>query len=126
MSFKILISDDSILVRKKIKEDIEQYGCIEVEVIEATDGQAAIARYKEHKPNLVFMDIVMPQQDGIDALIEIKKFDPSARVIMLSSAGTQSNIKKAIQAGACDFIQKPWEQSQLNSILDKFFKGGDR
>lgn len=126
MSFKILISDDSILVRKKIKEDIEQYGCIEVEVIEATDGQAAIARYKEHKPNLVFMDIVMPQQDGIDALIEIKKFDPSARVIMLSSAGTQSNIKKAIQAGACDFIQKPWEQSQLNSILDKFFKGGDK
>ncbi|MFZ5596951.1 MAG: response regulator [Bacillota bacterium] len=118
-TLKVLICDDSLLVRKKLKEDLEQCGC---EILEASEGQAAIDMYKEHKPELVFMDIVMPVQDGIMALKEIKDHDPGARVVMVSSSGTQSHLKRALEAGADDFIQKPWEKTQIIAILGKVLK----
>lgn len=115
--FRILLCDDSLLVRKKLKESIEK--CGDFTVLEASDGQAAVDMYKKYRPHLVFMDIVMPTRDGVDALQEIKEHDGKARVVMLSSSGTHSHLTKAVEAGAMDFIQKPWEQVQISTIITR-------
>ena len=115
---KILICDDSILMRRKLRESIELC-CNDVQIIEAKDGALAVQMYKEHRPGLVFMDIVMPEKDGIQAVREIKEYDADAKVVMASSTGTQSNLRKAIEAGAYEFVQKPWEQSTIESIISK-------
>jgi two-component system, chemotaxis family, chemotaxis protein CheY len=115
---KILICDDSILMRRKLRESIELC-CKDVQIIEAKDGNLAVQMYMEHRPGLVFMDIVMPEKDGIQAVREIKEYDANAKVVMASSTGTQSNLRKAIEAGAYEFVQKPWEQSTIESIISK-------
>lgn len=122
-SIKILICDDSMLMRKKLKGSLTLCGSFDI--LEATDGQKAIDIYKEKNPDLVFMDIVMPVKDGIQAVSEIKDFDENAKVVMASSSGTKENLKKAIKAGAFEFIQKPWEQEQINKIVSNFIKRGE-
>ena len=117
-TLKVLVCDDSILMRRKLKQSIELC-CDYVVVVEAKDGQAAVDMYKLHSPDLVFMDIVMPEKSGIEAVKEIKEFDNLARVIMASSTGTQANLRKAIEAGAYEFIQKPWEQASIDNIINK-------
>lgn len=117
---RILVCDDSLLVRSRLKESLKQ--CGDFEVFEAQDGQAAIDMYKQYQPELVFLDIVMPLRDGMEALQTIKEYDTRAKVVMVSSAGTQSHLRKAIEAGATDFIQKPWEQHQILSIIAKAVK----
>ncbi len=82
---KILICDDSILARKQLKDTITKSGY--ENFLEASNGQEAIDLYKEHKPDLVFVDIVMPIKDGVEAIHEIREFDPSAHVIVVSSVG---------------------------------------
>jgi two-component system chemotaxis response regulator CheY len=115
---KVLVCDDSILMRRKLKESIEL--CCDFAVIaEAKDGQMAVDMYKENKPDLVFMDIVMPVKDGIQAVKEIKLYDYAAKVVMASSTGTQANLRKAIEAGAYEFVQKPWEQETIENIVKK-------
>lgn len=120
---KILICDDSILMRKKLRESINSCGSFEV--LEATDGEKAVEVYKEARPALVFMDIVMPVKDGIQAVSEIKEFDNKAKVVMASSSGTKEHLKKAIKAGAFEFIQKPWEQEQITTIINNLLKKGE-
>ena len=120
---KILICDDSMLMRKKLKDSLTLCGSFDI--LEATDGQKAVDIYKENNPDLVFMDIVMPIKDGIKAVSEIKEFDETARIVMASSSGTKENLKKAIKAGAFEFIQKPWEQEQINKIVNNFLKEGE-
>ena len=120
-NIKILISDDSVLARKQLKDILKESGC--TEFVEATNGQEAIDLYKEHKPNLVFLDIVMPVKDGITAVKEIIAFDSSADIIIVSSVGTQSQLKTAIMEGARDFVQKPILASQIHDILSTRFKG---
>lgn len=115
-ALKVLVCDDSILMRKKLKESLSLCGCINI--IEATDGQKAVDMYKENKPDLVFMDIVMPVKDGIKAVEEIKEFHKGAKVVMASSSGTKEHLRKAIEAGAFEFIQKPWEQQQIEKIIN--------
>lgn len=122
-TFKILICDDSILVRKKLKEALSL--CSTFEFLEAGDGQTAVDIYKKEKPDLVFMDLVIPVKDGITAVKEIKEFDDDALVVIASSSGTQENLKKAIKAGAVEFIQKPWKQEQLENVVKKFLKKGE-
>lgn len=112
---KVLICDDSLLIRKKLKEVLKNCGC--ENILEAADGQAAIDIYKESNPDLVFMDIIMPIKNGIQAVKEIMEFDKEARVVMASSAGTKEHVKEAIKVGAFEFIQKPWEKDQINKIL---------
>jgi two-component system chemotaxis response regulator CheY len=119
-SLKVLICDDSILMRKKLKDSLALCGC--VNIIEATDGQKAVDMYKENNPNIVFMDIVMPTKDGIAAVAEIKEYDKNAKVVMASSSGTKEHLKKAIEAGAFEFIQKPWEQEQIAKIVNNALK----
>ena len=120
MALKVMICDDSIFVRKKMKDTL--VGCGIEEIIEAADGQQAVDKYKAEKPDLVFMDIVMPVKTGVDALKEIKEFDSAAKVIMASSVGTQGNLKEAIVAGAFDFLQKPIEDSAVQKIIAKVNK----
>ncbi|WP_160688969.1 response regulator [Clostridium sp. C2-6-12] len=120
---KILICDDSMLMRKKLKESLKLCGSFDI--LEATDGQCAVEIYKETNPDLVFMDIVMPVKDGITAVSEIKDFNENAKVVMASSSGTKEHLKKAIEAGAFEFIQKPWEQEQITKIVGNFIKKGE-
>ena len=118
---KILISDDSILARKQLKDVISEYGT--PSFFETTNGQDAIDIYKKEKPNLVFLDIVMPVKDGNAAIREIKAFDNEASIIIVSSVGTQLQLKEAIEEGASDFIQKPLNPEQIKSILTSRFEG---
>lgn len=121
-TIKILICDDSILARKKLKDFLLSIGC--TQILEAADGQKAIDTYKEEKPDIVFLDIVMPVKDGISAVKEIIAFDASAHIVMTSSVGTQQNLKEALKAGAKDFIQKPLDNNQIQHVLDAKIKGG--
>lgn len=111
----ILICDDSILVRKKFKDIIVALGCNNI--IEAIDGQQAIDIYKEQKPNLVFMDIVMPVKTGIEALSEIISHDSNAKVVIVSSIGTNNKLKEAIKLGAYDFFQKPIDEGHFKKVI---------
>ncbi len=113
---KVLVSDDSILSRKKLKDCIISLGC--EQVFEAADGEEAIAQYEANKPDVVFMDIVMPKKDGIEALKGILEIDPGAKIIMASSVGTQSYLKDAIKAGATDFLQKPIDSEQVKKLIE--------
>ena len=117
---KILICDDSILARKQLKDIIGSLGS--PVFAEAADGQSAIETYKKVKPDIVFLDIVMPVKDCNDAIHEIMEFDSSATIIIVSSVGTQSQLKAALEAGAKDFIQKPIDEKQVSVILTKHFE----
>lgn len=118
---KILISDDSILSRKQLKDAILRLGI--PTFIETSNGQDAIDSYKREKPNLVFLDIVMPVKDGNAAIREIREYDPKAEIIIVSSVGTQAQLKAAIESGAKDFIQKPMNTNQIASIISSRFEG---
>lgn len=117
-SLKVLLCDDSMLVRKQLREMLTEAG-IET-ILEASNGQEALQQIDEHQPQLVFLDIVMPVMNGIDTIKEINKIKPETKVVMVSSSGTQTHLKKALEAGACDFVQKPWKKEQILSILNKF------
>lgn len=118
----VLVCDDSMLVRKKMKEYLNS---IEINnVFEACDGQQAIDMYKEKKPSVVFMDIVMPEKTGIEAVTEILEYDKKAKVVMASSVGTQSYLNDAISAGAYDFIQKPICDEYVLKVLQKVNEEG--
>ncbi len=116
-NFKVMVCDDSIFVRKKMRDILALLGVNNI--IEAENGQQAVDKYKDESPTLVFMDIVMPEKDGVEALTEIRAFDGEARVVMASSVGTQKNLKDAIMAGAYDFLQKPIETADIARIVKK-------
>ncbi len=114
---KVLICDDSALVRKKMSSALSGMGVSEIH--EAVNGNEAVQKYAEYMPDIVFMDIVMPEKTGVDALKDIKSLNPEAKVVMASSVGTQGNLKEAIEAGAFDFIQKPITEEDIVKILEK-------
>lgn len=112
----ILVCDDSILARKQLKDVISTFSN-EITIKEAANGQEAVDIYKKLNPNMVFLDIVMPVKDGISAVQEIMEYDDDADIIIVSSTGTQAQLKNAIEAGAKDFIQKPFSDTQVNKVL---------
>ena len=114
---KILICDDSALVRQQLSNILSAIG--DFEIFYAENGNAAVTKYAEVLPDLSFMDIVMPEKSGIDALKDIVSLNPGARVVMASSIGTQGNLKTAIESGAFDFIQKPVDKSAVEKIVNK-------
>lgn len=118
---KVLVADDSLLARKKLKDCLIGLGC--TTVLDVNDGQAAVDVFKAELPDLVFMDIVMPTKTGLDALADIIRYNPSAKVVMVSSTGTKANITSAIKAGAFDFIIKPFATYQVQEILSKISEG---
>ncbi len=120
MSKKILIVDDAIFMRKMLS-DILKEGGYDV-VAEAGDGKVAIEEYKKVKPDLVTMDIIMPEMGGIDAVKQIIDIDESAKILMVSAMGQQQLVVEAIQAGAKDFIVKPFEASRVITAVQRILK----
>ncbi|MGN1400546.1 MAG: response regulator [Bacillus sp. (in: firmicutes)] len=117
MGKKILIVDDAAFMRMMIKDILVKNG---FDVVgEAADGLQAVEKYKELLPDLVTMDITMPEMDGITALKEIKAINPSAKVIMCSAMGQQAMVIDAIQAGARDFIVKPFQADRVLEAIGK-------
>lgn len=124
MKYKVMICDDSKLMRKKMKNFLkENYSNIDVLVAE--NGKEAVELYNLEKPNLVFLDIVMPILDGIGALKQIRSFDSMAKVVITSSSGTKQKLKEALEYGAVEFIQKPWSPEQIKFIINKFMAEGE-
>jgi two-component system chemotaxis response regulator CheY len=117
MSQKVLIADDAAFMRMMIKDILLSNG---YEIAgEANNGLKAVELYKKEKPDIVMMDITMPEMDGITAVKEIRKLDPSAKVVMCSALGQQSMVMEAIQSGAKDFIVKPFQPDRVIEALKK-------
>ncbi len=117
MSQSVLICDDAIFMRTMLADILQQAG---FEVVgEAETGAQAVARYRELRPDLVTMDIVMPDMGGIDAVREITKLDPGARILMCSAMGQQALVIEAIQAGAKDFVVKPFQPSRVLEAIQR-------
>lgn len=121
-ALKILICDDSFLSRRQLNTFLLSIGYSNI--VEASDGNAAVEAYKKEHPTLVFLDLVMPNKDGFEAMQEIMDYDKDANIIVVSSVGTQTNLKKVLELGAKDFIQKPLNTLQVQSIIKKVLKGG--
>lgn len=117
MGQKILVVDDAAFMRMMIKDILVKDGFNVVG--EANDGAEAVEKYKELKPDLVTMDITMPEMDGISSLKKIKEFDPQAKIIMCSAMGQQAMVIDAIQAGAKDFIVKPFQSDRVLEAIKK-------
>lgn len=117
MGCNILIVDDAAFMRMMIKDILTKNGFNIAE--EASDGSEAIEKFKETSPDLVMLDITMPEMDGITALKEIKKYDSGAKVIMCSAMGQQAMVIDAIQAGAQDFIVKPFQADRVMEAIKK-------
>ena len=116
--YKIMIVDDSKLARKKLKDCLALLNY--TNVIEAVDGDEAVSLFKQEKPNLVFMDIVMPKMFGTDAVKNIVDLDEEAIIVMLSSVGTKKHVQESIKVGARDFIFKPFTASRVAEILERY------
>ena len=115
MTRRILVCDDSILMRKMVCECLADDGWETVG--EACDGNEAIEKYKELRPDVVTMDIVMPGADGIYALEKIMEFDPDAKIVVVSALNQTKYISEAIRKGAQDFIVKPFMPDQLQQTM---------
>lgn len=117
MAKKILIVDDAAFMRMMIKNILVKNG---YEVVgEAENGRQAVELYNETKPDLVTMDITMPDMDGIESVKAIRAADPNAIIIMCSAMGQQAMVMDAIQAGAKDFIVKPFQQDRILQAIER-------
>ena len=117
MSQTVLICDDAIFMRTMIGDILKQAG---FDVVgEAENGLEAVERYRELRPDIVTMDIVMPEMGGIDAVREIMTEDPGAKVLMCSAMGQQALVIEAIQAGARDFVVKPFQPSRVLEAVQR-------
>lgn len=113
---KMLIVDDSLFMRQMLKNILPKD---KFEVVgEASTGKEAIKKYKELNPDIVTMDITMPDMDGISAVREIKEINENAKVIMCSAMGQKPMIKEALEAGALDFIIKPFDKEKAIKIIE--------
>lgn len=117
MGKRILIVDDAAFMRMMLKDILTRNG-YEI-AAEAENGLRAVELYREVRPDAVTMDITMPEMDGITAVKEIKKLDPGAKIIMCSAMGQQLMVMEAIQAGAKDFVVKPFQQERVLQALGK-------
>jgi two-component system, chemotaxis family, chemotaxis protein CheY len=117
VAHRVLLVDDASFMRMMLKNILVGSG---YEVVgEAENGAKAIEQFKALKPDLMIMDIIMPEMGGIDAVREIIKLNPSAKILMCSSMGQQSLVVEAIQAGAKDFIVKPFQPSNVLEAVKK-------
>ena len=116
-SKRVLVVDDALFMRKRIKDVAEEVGW---EIAgEASNGEEALQIYEQEKPDLVTLDIVMPKMDGVAALKRIMQMDPAARVVMVTAVNQKEKLAECINAGAVDFIVKPFEKSLLQGFFEK-------
>ena len=113
---RILIVDDAEFLRVRISKMLIGNGH---QVIEANNGLVAVSTYKTERPDVVLMDITMPEMDGLQALKEIRSFDPKAKVVMLTALGQESVVLEAIKSGARDFVVKPFEPDRVLNAIRK-------
>ena len=114
---KIMIVDDAAFMRMLIKDTLTKNGY--TDVIEAADGKMACDTYATEFPDLVFMDITMPNKTGIEALADIMKMNKDAKVVMCSAMGQEAMVMNAIKLGAIDFIVKPFKADRLLQVVKK-------
>ena len=114
---RVLIVDDALIMRKRIKEIAEEAGWQVAG--EAEDGEQAVQLYRQKRPDLVTMDIVMPNIDGVAALKQLVAEDPHAQVVMVSAVNQREKLAECIEAGAMDFIVKPFDKSSLRGFFEK-------
>lgn len=114
---KVLIVDDAIFMRRMLSDIVKEGGYSVVG--EASNGKEAVDAFKKLKPDIVTMDIIMPEMGGIDAVKEINKIDGDAKILMVSAMGQQQLVVEAIQAGAKDFIVKPFEASRVLTAIER-------
>ncbi len=114
---KILVVDDAAFMRMMIKNSLSGEGY--TNIIEAGDGQAALDMYQQESPDLVIMDITMPEMDGLESLRLMKEADPNAKVVMCSAMGQESMVVEAIRLGALDFIVKPFKPDRVLQTVEK-------
>lgn len=117
MSKTVLIVDDAVFMRMKLKDILEKN---DYEVVgEAQNGQEAFEKYQATSPDIVTMDITMPEVDGLESLKMIRNFDGNAKVIMCSAMGQQGMVMDAIRSGAVDFIVKPFDTDRVIKAIGK-------
>ena len=117
MGHTVLVCDDAIFMRTMITDILNQAG---YDIVgEAESGSQAVQRYRDLKPDLVTMDIVMPDMGGIEAVREIVKHDPDAKILMCSAMGQLALVVEAIQAGAKDFVVKPFQPSRVLEAVQR-------
>ena len=117
VSHTVLVCDDAIFMRTMISDILSQAG---FEIVgEAESGLQAVEKFRQLKPDLVTMDIVMPDMGGIEAVREICKSDPDAKILMCSAMGQQALVVEAIQAGAKDFVVKPFQPSRVLEAVQR-------
>lgn len=120
-TYRVLVVDDSLFMQKLIAKSLRES---EFQIVATgQSGDEAVAGYREHAPDLVLMDIVMPSKTGKDALKEILALDPAARVVMISSLSTRDAVDECLAAGARRFIQKPFQQAELVDVLRETMQG---
>lgn len=117
MSNGILIADDASFMRMMLREILAKYGY--TVIAEATNGKDMLRKYEEYKPDLVTLDITMPEMNGLDALKKLREKHPEANVIMCSAMGQQAMVIEAIQNGAKDFIVKPFQPDRVAEAVKK-------
>jgi len=120
MTAKVLVVDDAVFMRMMLKDILLKNGFIVVG--EASNGNEATILYQELRPDIVTMDITMPEMDGITAVKEIKKIDSNAKIVMCSAMGQQAMVLDAIQAGAKDFIVKPFQEDRVIDAITKVLR----
>jgi two-component system chemotaxis response regulator CheY len=118
MNKRLLIVDDALIMRRRIREIAEEAGWVVAG--EAKNGAEAVALYQQEQPDLVTLDIVMPEMDGVTALKKLVKVDPQARVVMISAVDQKDKLTECIENGAIDFIVKPFDKPRLRSFFDKY------
>lgn len=117
MALKILIAEDSEFMRNIIKNILLNHGMYRI--FEASDGQECVKKYNEHKPDLVFLDIMMPNKSGMEALKEIRKHDPNAKIIVVTSVREQSVHDEAEEIGISGYIVKPFIKNEIIKLMNK-------
>ncbi len=115
--YTIMLVDDAFFMRKTVQTHLTKAGY--ENFVEAEDGAQAVALYNEKKPDLVIMDITMPNMDGIEALRTIKGAHPAAKIVMCSAMGQEAMVMEAIKLGALDFIVKPFKQDRIVQTVNK-------
>lgn len=117
---RVLVVDDAAFMRLTLKKMLEAHGhSVEGE---AANGREAVMKFIELKPDVVLLDITMPEMDGIEALKRIKEAEPKAKIVICSAMGQQTMIAQAIQYGAKDFVVKPFEEKRLIAALENVMK----
>ena len=118
-SLKILVTDDSKMARKMVIKTLQEaLDDKNYEILEAQNGQESVDLYKEHNPNIVFMDLTMPVMDGFEALKRIKEFNENAKVVVISADIQKQAMDKVRELGALNFVKKPIDLKKMQQILN--------